>query len=102
MVALISFLLVVTLSLIIERVATVALTLTGLSHDAAKFQVRSALTGTGFTTDEAENVVSHPARRRIVMLLMGIRTFELITGVSTLVLTFGARAARKMERCAAS
>ncbi len=88
MVALVSFLLVVTLSLIIERVATVALTLTGLSRDAAWFQARSALTGTGFTTGEAEQVASHPARRRIVMLLMGLRNFEIITGVSTLVLTF--------------
>jgi hypothetical protein len=88
MIALVSFLVVVTLALIIERIATVALTLTGLSRDAAKFQARSALTGTGFTTGEAEQVASHPARRRIIMLLMGIRSFELITGVSTLVLTF--------------
>ncbi|MGZ3673172.1 MAG: potassium transporter TrkA, partial [Ktedonobacterales bacterium] len=50
MVALVSFLLVLTLSLIIERIATVALTLTGLSRDAAAFQARSAFTGTGFTT----------------------------------------------------
>lgn len=86
--ALVSFLLVITLSLIIERVATVALTLTGLSRDAAKFQARSALTGTGFTTLEAEQVLTHPARRRIIMLLMASRNFEIITGVSTLVLTF--------------
>lgn len=88
MVALVSFLLVVTLSLIVERVATVALSLTGLSHDAAEFQARSALTGTGFTTGEAESVVSHPARRRIIMLLMDARHYELITGISTLILTF--------------
>ncbi len=88
MIALVSFLIVVTLSLIIERVAMVALTLTGLSRDVAKFQARSALTGTGFTTGEAEQVVNHPARRRIIMLLMAARNFELITGISTLVLTF--------------
>jgi hypothetical protein len=88
MVALVSFLVVLTLSLIIERVATVALTLTGLSRDAAQFQVRSAFTGTGFTTSEAEQIVGHATRRRIVMLLMGLRSFEIITGVSTLVLTF--------------
>lgn len=88
MVALVSFLLVVALSLIIERIATVALTLTGLSRDAAKFQARSALTGTGFTTAEAEQVLTHPARRRIILLLMGMRNFEIITGVSTLILTF--------------
>ncbi len=88
MVALVSFLLVLTLSIIVERVATVALILTGLSRDAARFQARSAFTGSGFTTSEAEAVVSHPARRRIVMLLMGMRNVEIITGVSTLVLSF--------------
>jgi TrkA-C domain len=88
MIALVSFFVVLTLSLVIERVATVALTLTGLSRDAASFQVRSAFTGTGFTTTEAEQVTGHPARRRIVMMLMGMRSFEVITGVSTLVLTF--------------
>jgi hypothetical protein len=88
MVALVSFLVIVTLSLIIERIATVALTLTGLSRDAARFQARSALTGTGYTTTEAEQVLTHPARRQIIMLLMGVRHFEIITGVSTLILTF--------------
>ena len=44
MIALVSFLVVVTLSLVVERIATVALTLTGLSRDAAWFQARSALT----------------------------------------------------------
>lgn len=88
MVALVSFLIVVTLSLVIEKIATVALTLTGLSRDAAKFQARSAFTGTGFTTLEAEQVLADPARRRIIMLLMAARDFEIITGVSTLILTF--------------
>jgi hypothetical protein len=88
MVALVSFLLVLTLSIIVERVATVALILTGLSRDMARFQARSAFTGSGFTTSEAEAMMSHPARRRIVMLLMGMRNVEIITGVSTLVLSF--------------
>lgn len=88
MAALVSFLVVVTLSLIIERIATVALTLTGLSRDAATFQARSALTGTGFTTAEAEQVLTHPARRRIIMWLMAARDFEFVTGVSTLILAF--------------
>ncbi|MGZ3674046.1 MAG: TrkA C-terminal domain-containing protein, partial [Ktedonobacterales bacterium] len=56
--------------------------------DAALFQARSAFTGTGFTTSEAELVVSHPARRRIILWLMGVRSFEIITGVSALVLLF--------------
>lgn len=56
----IAFLIVLTLSLVITRIATVALTMTGLSSEAAEFQARSAFTGTGFTTAEAEKIVNHP------------------------------------------
>ncbi len=70
MAAVVSLVVVVTLILLVTRVATVALTMTGMSLDHARFQARSAFTGTGFTTAEAEAVVSHPARRRIVMTLM--------------------------------
>ena len=88
MVALISFLFVVALSLLLERIAAVALTLTGLSRDSARFQARSALTGTGFTTGEAEQVVRHPVRRRIVGLLMYVQSLGIVTGVSSLILSF--------------
>lgn len=92
MLALFTFLTVLVLSLIVVRVATVALTLTGLSKDSARFQARSAWTGTGFTTRESENVVDHPARRRIVSLLMVLRSAGLITAVSSLFISFaGAR-----------
>ena len=70
MVAVISLLLVLGTSVILIRVAAVALESTGLSRDAARFQARSAFTGVGFTTAEAENVVVHPMRRRIIMWLM--------------------------------
>jgi len=70
MVAVISLLLVLGISVILIRVAAVALETTGLSRDAARFQARSAFTGVGFTTSEAENIVVHPVRRRIVMWLM--------------------------------
>jgi len=63
-------LVVAVISLLITRVATVAFVLTGMSQEAARFQARSALTGTGFTTTESESVVGHPVRRRIVMALM--------------------------------
>jgi hypothetical protein len=69
-VALASVIVVALVSLLIARVATVALALTGLSREAARFQARSALSGTGFTTSEAEAVVNHPVRRRVVMSLM--------------------------------
>jgi len=88
MLALVTFVTVLVISLIIVRVATVALTLTGLSTDIARFQARSAWTGTGFTTGEAERVLSHPVRRRIISLLMVARSAGLVTAASALVLSF--------------
>lgn len=70
MLPIISLLIVISLSILLTRIATVALTLTGLSREAARFQARSALTGTGFTTAEAEKAVGHPVRRRIILFLM--------------------------------
>jgi hypothetical protein len=69
-------------------VATEALTLTGLSHQLARFQARSAFTGAGFTTTESERVVQHPVRRRIIMLLMLLGNAGFITAVSSLILSF--------------
>lgn len=88
MAALVSVLVAITLSLLITRVATEALTLTGLSRSSAGFQARSAFTGSGFTTDESEKVVNHPVRRRIIMWLMFLGNAGIITVISSLVLTF--------------
>ena len=67
--------------LLITRIATAILVGTGMSYQYAKFQARSAFTGVGFTTSEAESVVNHPVRRRVVMSLMlmgnlGIATLD--------------------------
>lgn len=88
MVAIATVVVVMLVSLLITRVATVALTLTGLSREAARFQARSALSGTGFTTSEAETVVAHPVRRRIVATLMLIGSAGLVTVIATLMLSF--------------
>lgn len=88
MTALISLLSVIIVSILITRVATVALVQTGLSLDAARFQARSAFTGSGFTTRESESVVDHPARRRIIMLLMLLGNAGIVAVISSLVLTF--------------
>ena len=88
MTALISVLIAITLSLLITRVATEALTLTGLSRTSARFQARSAFTGTGFATAESEAIVKHPLRRRIIMWLMFLGNAGFITVISSLVLTF--------------
>ena len=88
MIALITLLLVVVVSLIITRIASVALTATGLPREIARFQARSAITGVGFTTSETENVVGHPVRRRIVMVLMLVGNAGLVTIVASTVITF--------------
>ena len=88
MAAVITLVVVVTLGLLITRVATVALTMTGMTLQHARFQARSALTGTGFTTSEAEAVVDHPARRKVVMVLMLVGGAGAVSVLGTLVLSF--------------
>lgn len=75
----ITLLVALTLSLLVNRIATVMLTHTGLSRDSARFQSSSALTGVGFTTRESQAVVDHPVRRRILMALMLIGNSGIIT-----------------------
>jgi len=86
--ALLILLSVVAVSILVARIATRAFMLTGLSKETARFQARSIITGTGFTTDEAEHIVNHPVRRRIALTLMLIGNAGLVTAVSTFVLSF--------------
>lgn len=88
MIEVVSLLIVLLMSLIITRVATVALSLTGMSQPAARFQARSALTGAGFTTSESERVVNHPVRRRVIMALMLVGNTGLVLGASLMVALF--------------
>ncbi|HVW31820.1 MAG TPA: TrkA C-terminal domain-containing protein [Acidimicrobiia bacterium] len=75
-------------SLVVSRIASAALTATGLARSAARFQARSALTGVGFTTSESESVANNPVRRRIVMTLMLVGNVGLVTAVATLLSGF--------------
>ena len=88
MIAIVTLLIIVTLSMLITRIATVALTMTGLSRDHARFQARSAYTGVGFTTSESEAVLRHPVRRRIIMTLMFLGNAGIVSGVASLLLSF--------------
>jgi hypothetical protein len=88
MAAVISLFVILTLSLLITRLATAALTLTGISHELARLQSISAFTGVGFTTAESEALVEHPARRRVLILLMILGNAGVVTAISSLVLTF--------------
>ena len=84
---LITLLLIITVSLIIMRVGAAALVKTGISYDAAIFQSQSAFMGVGFTTTEAESVVSHPVRRRIIRGLMLVGFIAILSTLGTLVVT---------------
>jgi hypothetical protein len=88
MLPIVTLLLVLGISLVLTRIATVALVHTGMGRESARFQARSAFTGVGFTTGEAESVVSHPVRRRIVMWLMLVGNIGIVTAMSSLLLSF--------------
>lgn len=88
MIAIASLLLVLVVSLVLTRMASLALTHTGLSRQAAAFQARSAFTGVGFTTAESEKVVNHPVRRRILLMLMLLGNAGVVTAIATLLMGF--------------
>ncbi|MDK2891972.1 TrkA C-terminal domain-containing protein [Methanohalophilus sp.] len=88
MIALISFLVVILFSRIIIRIGSVALEMTGLSKDLSSFQAQSAFSGAGFTTSESEYAVSHPARRKIIRILILLGSGGLASTIATLVFTF--------------
>jgi len=88
MIAVVTLLIVLVLSMLVTRIATVALTHTGLSREIARFQARSAFTGVGFTTSESEKVVNHPLRRRILLLLMLFGNAGIVSVMASVVLTF--------------
>lgn len=62
--------LVILILLMIVEILAIALKITGLDMEKARFQVISIITGTGFTTKEAELITQHPTRRQIAEILM--------------------------------
>lgn len=88
MIALISFLATLIFSTLVVRIATVALTMTGIARDVARFQALSAFTGVGFTTTEAESIINHPIRRRIIAITIRLGSLGLVTTATTLLITF--------------
>ncbi|MBL7083361.1 MAG: TrkA C-terminal domain-containing protein [Candidatus Aminicenantes bacterium] len=76
-------LLAILISFLFVRAATIALMMTGLDKNKARFQALSAFTGTGFTTKEAESVVNHPQRRKIMRWLMIMGNAGIVTVIIT-------------------
>ncbi len=76
-------LIVIFVSYLLVRAGAVALMLTGMDWERARFQSLSAFTGTGFTTREAEIVLRHPTRRKIVSWLMILGNAGIVTVIVT-------------------
>lgn len=85
--AALSIFVIMSLSVFIIRLASVALRFTGLTEESARFQALSAFSGAGFTTRESEIVVNYPVRRRIISLLIVIGNLGLVTVFATLVVS---------------
>lgn len=88
MISLFVLILIVVLSLVVVRIGTNALTLTGMTEATAKFQSASAFFGVGYTTSEAELVMSHPVRRRVVLHLIIAGNIGITSALATLIVTF--------------
>jgi len=80
---LIPVILTIFISFLIVRAAAIALMMTGLDHKRSIFQALSAFTGTGFTTKEAEKVINHPLRRKIIIWLMILGNAGIVTVIIT-------------------
>jgi len=72
---------------VIVEVATTALRLTGLDIHTARFQALSALSGTGFTTNESELIAKDKQRRVIVMTLMIVGPIGFLTILTSILLS---------------
>jgi len=83
----IALLVIALVSLLAVRVGATALMMTGISWDTASFQAYSAFFGVGFTTKEAEIVVNHPVRRRIIRDLILAGNVGLTSALATLIVT---------------
>ena len=81
-------LLAILISFLFVRGASIALMMTGLDKNKARFQALSAFSGTGFTTKESETIVNHPQRRKIVRYLMIMGNAGIVTVIVTATSSF--------------
>lgn len=70
MILILTFIVFLTIFMIVINFFAILFRLTGLPIDKAKFQVISLLTSTGFTTKESELIAQHPMRRKLASWLM--------------------------------
>ena len=86
--ALLLFSFIILLYWVITELFTFFFRLTGLPAEKARFQVISLLTGTGFTTQESEIVLSSRRRRRLARITMLFGYVFNITIVSAFINVF--------------
>ena len=71
--------------LLVLWIGSILLESTGLERYRARFQALSALSGTGFTTSHAEDVIEHPQRRRIISYLIFLGNAGILAFIVVLV-----------------
>ena len=86
--SLIALIIVILLSTLIVKIGSVALRMTGIDRETARFQSLSAFTGTGFTTSESENIVNHPQRRKVIKMLMIFGNAGIVSAIAMLIISF--------------
>ena len=74
---------IILVSFLMVRAAAIALMMTGMDEKGLRFQFLSAFSGTGFITKEAEFVMNHPLRRRIISWLMILGNAGIVTVIVT-------------------
>lgn len=85
---LLALLVIIVVALLMVRIGAKAMMMTGLSREIAEFQAMSCFFGVGFTTNESEMIVGHPARRKIASHLIIAGNIGLTGALSTLIVTF--------------
>ncbi len=83
----IALLVIAVVSLFVVRIGATALMMTGLSREVADFQAVSCFFGVGFTTVEAEMIVTHPVRRRIATHLIILGNLGITGALGALIVT---------------
>ena len=91
-VVIMALLFMVLVTLIVNRIATVALVFTGSSKEVVRFQARSAFATVGFTSAESESVVNHLVRQRIIMLLMLLGNAGFVSTMGLVIATLTGKA----------
>lgn len=86
MIAILTLVTIMFLSLLATRLATAVLMHTGMSRDNARFQARSAWTNSGYTTSQSECMVNHPQRRKVLIVLMLLGNVGLATTTAAFII----------------